>query len=142
MTHQAVAEAVGRSRATVTNLLRLLELHPDAKKFLEVGDIEMGHARALAGLPTAMQALAAGKIVAGGMSVRQAEKLVKELRAPKPANQALEKPADPDVKQLEDTLAERLGAKVAIRYGKSGRGTLSINYNSLDELDGILAHIK
>ncbi|MDA0824199.1 MAG: ParB/RepB/Spo0J family partition protein [Proteobacteria bacterium] len=142
MTHQAVAEAVGRSRASVSNLLRLLELHPDARKLLEVGDIEMGHARALAGLPTAMQAFAAGKIVAMGMSVRQAEKLVRDLRAPKPETRAPAKPADPDVKLLEDTLAERLGAKVAIRSGKGGKGTLSINYNSLDELDGILAHIK
>jgi ParB family transcriptional regulator, chromosome partitioning protein len=89
-----------------------------------------------------MQAFAAGKIVAMGMSVRQAEKLVKDMRTPKPEAQAVAKPTDPDVKQLEDTLAERLGAKVAIRCGKGGKGTLSINYNSLDELDGILAHIK
>lgn len=142
MTHQAVAEAVGRSRASVSNLLRLLELHPDAKRMLEVGDIEMGHARALAGLPTTVQAQAAAKIVAQGMSVRQVEKLVKQLRSPPAGSPVVATPTDPDVKQLEESLGERLGARVAIRYGKGGKGTLSINYNSLEELDGILAHIK
>ena len=142
MTHQAVAEAVGRSRASVSNLLRLLELHLDAKRMLEAGDIEMGHARALAGSPTAVQAQAAAKIVAQGMSVRQAEKLVKQMRSPPTGSPVVATPTDPDVKQLEESLGERLGARVAIRYGKGGKGTLSINYNSLEELDGILAHIK
>ena len=142
MTHQDVAEAVGRSRASVSNLLRLLELHPEAKKLLESGDLEMGHARALAGLPSAMQPSAANRIVMGSLSVRAAEKLVKDLRSPKSESEKSQSEVNPDVKQLEDTLGERLGAKVAIRYGKGGKGTLSINYNSLDELDGILAHIK
>jgi len=142
MTHQDVAEAVGRSRASVSNLLRLLELHPEAKKLLESGDLEMGHARALAGLPSAMQPSAANRIVMGSLSVRAAEKLVKDLRSPKSESEKPQSEVNPDVKQLEDTLGERLGAKVSIRYGKGGKGTLSINYNSLDELDGILAHIK
>ena len=142
MTHQDVAEAVGRSRASMSNLLRLLELHPDAKKLLESGDLEMGHARALAGLPSAMQPSAATKIVAGGLSVRAAEKLVKEIRTPKSEVVKTDPSVDLDVKQLEESLGDRLGASVSIRYGKGGKGTLSINYNSLDELDGILAHIK
>jgi ParB family chromosome partitioning protein len=140
MTHQDVATAIGRSRASVSNLLRLLELHTDVKGMLESGDLEMGHARALAGLPTAMQSQAAAKIVAGAMSVRQAEKLVKELRTPKKSEPP--KPVDPNVKQLEESLSERLGANVSIRYGRDGKGSLLINYNSLDELDGILEHIK
>ena len=140
LTHEDVAEAVGRSRTTVTNLLRLLDLHPDVKKMLEVGDLEMGHARALAGLPTAMQAQAGAKIVAAGLSVRQAEALVKSLRSPnKPPSAS---PVDPNVRHLEESLSERLGASVKIRHGSGGKGSVSIQYNSLDELDGILAHIK
>ncbi len=142
LTHEDVAEAVGRSRASVTNLLRLLELHPEAKKLLETGELEMGHGRALAGLPTAMQAQAARKIVAAGMSVRQAERLVKELRTPAKTPAAPATPVDPDVRQLEDSLSGRLGASVRIRHGRGGKGTVSISYNSLDELDGILEHIK
>ncbi|MDP6182245.1 MAG: ParB/RepB/Spo0J family partition protein [Gammaproteobacteria bacterium] len=142
MTHQDVADAVGRSRATVSNLLRLLELHTEVKKMLEAGELEMGHARALAGLPATTQAQAAAKIIAAGMSVRQAEKLVKDLRSPKKPPQESPKPVDPDVRRLEESLAERLGTTVAIRCGRGGKGSLSISYNSLDELEGILAHIK
>ena len=142
MTHQDVATAIGRSRASVSNLLRLLELHSDVKSMLESGELEMGHARALAGLPSAMQSPAASKIAARGMSVRQAEKFVKELRSPKKTERAATKTIDPNVKQLQDSLGERLGAAVTIRYGRDGKGSLSINYNSLDELDGILEHIK
>lgn len=142
LTHEDVAEAVGRSRAAVTNLLRLRDLHAEVKKMLERGDLEMGHARALAGLPIAMQAHAASRIVAAGMSVRQAEKLVKDLRSPKQTEPLPTAPVDPNVRQLEVDLSERLGAGVQIRYGRNGKGSLLINYNSLDELDGILAHIK
>ena len=142
MTHQDVAVSIGRSRASVSNLLRLLELHVEVKTMLEAGELEMGHGRALAGLPSAMQPQAARKIVAAGMSVRQAEKLVAELRRPKKPNASPPKAVDPDVKQLEDSLGERLGAAVTIRHGRNGKGSLSINYNSLDELDGILEHIK
>lgn len=142
MTHQDVADAVGRSRASVSNLLRLLDLHAEVKKMLVAGDLEMGHARALAGLPMAMQVQAAAKIVAAGMSVRKAEKLAQDLRAPKKSPKATATAIDPDVRQLEESLADRLGAAVTIRYGHNGKGSLSISYNSLDELDGILAHIK
>jgi ParB family chromosome partitioning protein len=142
LTHEDVAEAVGRSRASVTNLLRLLDLHPEVKKLLETGELEMGHGRALAGLPTAMQAQAARKIAAAGMSVRQTERLVKELRSPEKSTPAPTAPVDPDVRQLEESLSGRLGANVMIRHGRNGKGTLSITYNSLDELDGILEHIK
>jgi len=142
MTHQDVAVSIGRSRASVSNLLRLLELHVEVKTMLEAGELEMGHGRALAGLPSAMQPQAARKIVTAGMSVRQAEKLVAELRRPKKPNTSPPKAVDPDVKHLEDSLGERLGAAVTIRHGRNGKGSLSINYNSLDELDGILEHIK
>jgi len=142
LTHEDVAEAVGRSRTAVTNLMRLLDLHVEVKKLLEAGDLEMGHARALAGLPTAMQAQAAGRIVAGGLSVRQAEKLVRDLRSPKHAEPAAKPAEDPNVRQLEVDLSERLGAGVRIKHRRNGKGSLLINYNSLDELDGILGHIK
>lgn len=141
LTHEDVAESVGRSRASVSNLLRLLDLHADVKKLLEVDELNMGHARALAGLPTAMQAQAAKKIVSAGLSVRQAEKLVKSLRSPEEPKSP-PRLSDPNVKQLEESLSERLGAGVKIKYGKNGKGSLLINYNSLDELDGILEHIK
>ena len=108
---------------------------------LEAGELEMGHGRALAGLPSAMHVQAANKIVAAGMSVRQAEKLVAELRRPKKPDRSPPRTVDPDVRQLEESLAERLGAAVTIRHGRNGKGSLSINYNSLDELDGILEHI-
>jgi len=142
MTHQDVATAVGRSRAGVTNLLRLLELDGDVKNMLESGDLEMGHARALAGLPISMQPQTARKIAAVGMSVRQAERFVQKLRSPKNAESRPRPAVDPNVKQLQESLSERLGASVVIRHGGDGKGSLLINYNSLDELDGILEHIK
>ena len=144
MTHQAIAEAVGRSRAAVTNLLRLRELDDDVKRFIESGELEMGHARALAGLPLEAQRAAARQIIANNLSVRSAEALVRSLRdgggtEKKPAKAAA---PDPDIKRLQDSLSEQLGTQVAIRHKKNGRGVLTINYGSLDELDGILAHIK
>lgn len=143
MTHQEVAEAVGRSRAAVSNLLRLLDLEAPCREMLERGDLEMGHARALLGLEGATQVEAGRKIATAGLSVREAEALVRRLKGDE-----VEKPpapkheADPNVRQLEQSLAERLGTEVAIRHARSGKGTLVINYGSLDELDGILAHIK
>jgi ParB family chromosome partitioning protein len=139
MTHQAVSEAVGRSRAAVSNLLRLLSLNEDVKRLLENGDLEMGHARALLGLEGERQSEAARTVTGKGLSVRETERLVRQLQSgPKPA------PApkvDPDVRRLEQDLSERLGAKVAIQDAK-GKGKLVIHYNSLDELDGILSHIR
>lgn len=137
MTHERVAEAVGRSRAAVTNLLRLLDLTDEVKRLLDDGRIEMGHARALLALPPAAQRRAAEKVVARGLSVRETERLVRShLRG---AERPVPRP-DPDVARLEATLAERLGARVTLRHGARGGGTLTIRYNSLDELDGILAH--
>jgi ParB family chromosome partitioning protein len=144
MTHQAVADAIGRSRAAVSNLLRLLELELPCREMLERGELEMGHARALLGLSGATQIDTARKIIAAGLSVRETEALVRRLRGELPhATQSVPKRSvDPNVHQLEQSLAERLGAEVAIRHSPGGKGTLTIHYGSLDELDGILGHIK
>ncbi|MBN7821817.1 ParB/RepB/Spo0J family partition protein [Bowmanella sp. Y26] len=139
LTHQEVADAVGKSRASVTNLLRLNNLNDDVKLLLEYGDIEMGHARALLGLEGDLQVEAARAVVAKGMTVRDAEKLVRKLLEPAPAKP--EKKADPDIKRLETQLAENLGAAVSINHNSKGKGKLVISYTSLDELDGILSKI-
>ncbi|MGH8479296.1 MAG: ParB/RepB/Spo0J family partition protein [Gammaproteobacteria bacterium] len=143
MTHQAVAEAVGRSRAAVSNLLRLLDLEADVKTLLERGEIEMGHARALLALSGGVQIEAAQHIVAKGLTVREAEKLVRRaLEATPAAEPVAKRPTDPDVTRLEGDLSERLGARVRLRHNGRGRGSLVIHYGSLDELDGILGHIQ
>jgi len=141
MTHQQAAEAVGRSRAAVSNLLRLLELGEEVKALVEQRAIEMGHARALLGLadPKA-QAAAAREVAAKGLSVRETERLVKRLQAPA-ARPPARKP-DANIRRLEAELADKLGAKVAVQHAASGAGKLIVSYNSLDELDGILAHIR
>jgi len=145
LTHQEVAEAVGKSRTTVTNLLRLLELNDDVKQNLQEGRLEMGHARALLGLKGPRQSTAARQVVARGLSVRETEKLVRRLQLEEAAEQP-EKPrkadVDPNIRHLQDDLTDRLGARVLIQQGGRGTGKLIIAYNSLDELDGILAHIK
>ena len=140
-THQQIAEAVGKARATVTNLLRLMSLPREVKTLLEHGDLEMGHARALLSLPEAQQIDSARLIVAKGLSVRQAEALVRSLLAAndKPVD---DKKVDPNVAQLQQRLADTLGAAVQIDYNKKGQGRLVIRYNSFEELDGILAHIQ
>ena len=140
LTHQQTAEAVGRSRSAVSNLLRLLDLGDVAKELLDQGDLEMGHARALLMLPDDLQAETATKVATRGMSVRDTEKLVKRLlNPPDPKN----KPEpSPEVQRLEQDLGEKLGANVRITYNNKGQGKLVIDYNSLDELDGILEHIK
>ncbi len=143
LTHQQVAEAVGKSRTTVTNLLRLLELGAEAKGLLDTGRLEMGHARALLGLRDDAQTLAARQVVARGLSVRETERLVRRLQSEDVTDARARAPEeDPDIRRLQDDLAERLGARVAIRHGSKGTGKLVIAYNSLDELDGILAHIR
>lgn len=142
LTHQQVAEAVGKSRAMVSNLLRLMTLEADVKVLLEHGDLEMGHARALLGLEQQDQVDAARLVVARGLSVRQTEELVRnysQIKAKKPTQPVKE---DPDVRKLVNNLSEKLGAKVQINQAKGGKGKLVISYSSLDELDGILAHIK
>ncbi|MBA1259004.1 ParB/RepB/Spo0J family partition protein [Pseudomonas sp. HR1] len=141
LTQAQVAEAVGKSRSGVTNLLRLLALAEDAKDLLARGELEMGHARALLGLPKARQAEGARHVVARGLTVRQTEALVRQwLSGAEPVEKA---PAvDPDISRLEQRLAERLGANVQIRHGEKGKGQLVIRYTSLDELQGVLAHIR
>ena len=140
MTHQQTAEAVGKSRATVTHLLRLRNLNEDVKRMLENGDIEMGHARCLLALEGEVQSDAARLAVAKALTVRETEKLVRSILEPAPAKEVIEK--DPDVKQLEQQLADNLGAKVEINYNKKGKGKLVISYTNLDELDGILNRIN
>ncbi|ALQ06610.1 MULTISPECIES: ParB/RepB/Spo0J family partition protein [Pseudoalteromonas] len=140
LTHQQVADAVGKSRTTVTNLLRLNNLNNDVKILLEHGDIEMGHARCLLALEGEAQSDAARLAVAKALTVRETEKLVRSILEPVPAKEITEK--DPDVKQLEQQLAENLGAKVEINYNKKGKGKLVISYTNLDELDGILNRIN
>lgn len=140
LTHQEVAEAVGRSRTTVTNLLRLLDLGEDVKRLVKAGDLEMGHARALLALEGLSQSKAAQQIVAQGLSVREAERLVQRLLNSTKARTLSER--DPNTIRLEEQLSLRLGASVAVRHDSKGKGALVIRYNSLDELDGILAHIR
>ncbi|WP_372766569.1 ParB/RepB/Spo0J family partition protein [Pseudoalteromonas sp.] len=140
LTHQQVADAVGKSRTTVTNLLRLNNLNEDVKRLLEHGDIEMGHARCLLALDGEDQSATARIVVAKALTVRETEKLVRSVLEPKPEVAPKEK--DPDVVQLEQQLAQNLGAKVEISYNQKGKGKLVISYTSLDELDGILEKIN
>lgn len=136
MTHQQVADAVGKSRATVTNLLRLLSLAEEVRTLLERGDIEMGHARALLTLTEALQIQAANTIVARGLSVRQTEELVRQMQLPK--FEQTPKVVDPDVKRLQQDLSQRLKMPVTIQTGAKGNGKLVIQYKNLVELDGLL----
>jgi ParB family chromosome partitioning protein len=140
LTHEGAAGAVGRSRAAVSNLLRLLDLEAEVKALVEERALEMGHARALLGLGGAHQVEAAKQVVARGLSVRNTEKLVKSW-----LSGGRKKPSprpDPDIRRLEEELASRLAARVQLRHGRGGKGRLVIEYNSTDELEGILAHIK
>ncbi|HEX4975015.1 MAG TPA: ParB/RepB/Spo0J family partition protein, partial [Pseudomonadales bacterium] len=140
LTQQLVAEAVGKSRSTVTNLLRLTSLAEPVKRLLEHGDLEMGHARALLALSNDKQIDSARLVVAKGLSVRQTEALVrKQLHAKETVENVK---INPDVKALEQRLAERLGARVVLQNNAKGKGKVVIHYNSLDELDGILEHIR
>ncbi len=141
LTHQQVAEAVGKSRVAVTNLMRLLALHDEVKRSLEHGDLDMGHARALLALPTGQQVAASRQVIDKGLSVRQTEALVRQLLAEKPESASTRAP-DPNVRKLQESLSEKLGASVQIDCNAKGKGRLVIAYNSLDELDGILAHIN
>jgi len=144
LTHQEAAEAIGRSRTAVSNLLRLLDLNIDVKKLVLSGALEMGHARALLALADGRkQAEVARRVARSGLSVRETERLVKKTLAgagQRPA--ARQASRDPDIRRLQDDLAGRLGARVSIQHSKNGRGKLVVTYNSLDELDGILSHIQ
>ncbi len=139
LTHQQVADAVGKSRTTVTNLLRLLQLSDACKTLLERGDIEMGHARAMLGLKLEQQTSIARQVVAKGLTVRETEKLVRQLQMP--TKTSSKQSADPHIVQLEQEVAETLGASVALQHSPKGKGKLVISYNSLEELQGILQHI-
>lgn len=141
LTHQEAADAVGRSRVSVSNLLRLLTLKTDVRHMLEDGQIEMGHARAILGLEEAKQLQAAREVAKKGLSVRETEQLIRRLN--KPENEKVEKAGiDPDTRRLQEDLSEKLGAKVVFQLGNNGKGKMLIHYNSIDELDGILDHIK
>jgi len=138
LTHQQVAEAVGKSRAAVSNFLRLINVAPEVTQMLVHGDIEMGHARALLSLTNDQQGKLAREIASSGLNVRQAEALVRKLTSgEKPLSQA--KKVDSDTKQLENRLSSNLGQPVEIKHTIKGRGKLVIKYNSLDELDGVLS---
>jgi len=141
LTQQEVADAVGKSRATVSNLIRLMSLNSDVRLSLEHGDLEMGHARALLALSGDQQSSAAKTVVGKGMSVRQTEALVRRLQK-QPSGEATSKGLDPDIRQLQDSLADKLGAEVQIQHTAKGKGRLLVKYSSLDQLDGILEHIK
>lgn len=145
LTHQDAADAIGRSRAAVSNLLRLLDLSPEVKEMLETGALEMGHARALLAVSGTNQQMLANTIAQEQMSVRQAEQLIKSflVRAgatSKPAHQA--ERIDPNIRQLQDDLSTRLSTKVMFRHYSKGNGQLVIHYHSLDQLDGILRKIR
>lgn len=144
MTHQTAADAVGRSRVAVSNLLRLLELGDDVKGFVERRELEMGHARALLGLASRKQQSEVAMLVAKkGLSVRETEALVRRMVAhAEGATKAPERPVDPNIRKLENDLTDKLGAKVAIQHSASGKGKLVVSYHSLDELDGILERIS
>jgi len=142
VTHQDAAVAVGRSRAAVSNLLRLLELTEEVKRLVEHRELEMGHARALLPLPARRQIEIANHVVQRGMSVRETEALVRHALQQE-AHSAAEAPrTDPNVRKLEADLADKLGAKVQVQHSAKGAGKVIISYHSLDELDGILGHIK
>lgn len=140
LTHQQLADAVGKSRATITNLLRLNELHPEVKTLLLDGSIEMGHARAILGLERDAQAAVARRVAEKKLSVRATEQLVQVLREGRPPPSPV--PKDPDIRRLEDDLSNRLGTLVFIRQGGKGRGQVVIQYDSLDQLEGVLERLQ
>jgi len=142
LTQQEVAEAVGKSRSTVANLLRLMSLQEDVRRLVEHGDLEMGHARALLALDGPDQSQAARQVVGKGLSVRQTEALVRHLQAARTAPAKKETTMDPNIRHLQDDLSQRLGTRVQIQHSAKGKGKLVLPYSSLDELDGILSHIK
>lgn len=140
MTHHQVAESVGKSRTTITNILRLLSLLPDVKTMVEHGDLEMGHARALLTLTEDLQIQAAKTIVAKGLSVRDTERLVRRLQRPEKIT--ITNAADPNILNLQKQISDKLGARIIVQHTNKGSGKLIIQYNNLDELTGIIEHIN
>jgi ParB family chromosome partitioning protein len=141
LTQQQVAEAVGKSRSAVTNLMRLASLQPLVQQQLERGDIELGHAKCLLALEGDLQVQAARTVASEGLTVRQTEVLIKKLQSPD-VEKKTTTTANQDILNLQQQLSEKLGAAVKIQHGAKGSGKLTIGYNSVDELDGILNHIK
>jgi ParB family chromosome partitioning protein len=141
LTHERIADAVGKSRTTVTNIMRLLSLAPEVRDHLETRRLEMGHGRALLGLPLEQQAAAAGEIQKHGWSVREAEALVRRMLAPAQTKRRAAN-TSADVRKLEQELSESIGAAVSIEHGKGGHGRLVIRYASLEQLDGLLGHFR
>jgi ParB family chromosome partitioning protein len=139
LTHQRVAEAVGRSRSAVTNLLRLLNLAPPVQELLMQGGLDMGHARALLGLPVPPQIEAAQEIASKKLSVREAERLVERLQNPPAKREVV---VDRDVLNLQENLAEKLGARVTLKPSKNGKGKLIIDYDDLEQLDTIIGRLQ
>ncbi len=142
MTHQQLADAVGKSRAAVTNLLRLNDLDADVKALLAKGLIEMGHARAMLGLPAHQQQVLAARVVERQLTVRAVEALVQDIREGRLVKPEPLRPngKDPDIRRLEDDISARLGAVVTISHGAKGGGKVVIKYGSLDELEGVLGY--
>jgi ParB family transcriptional regulator, chromosome partitioning protein len=140
MTHQQAAEALGRSRSATSNLLRLLQLAKPVQDMLMVGDLEMGHARALLALPKAEQGSVAALVVDKGYSVRDTERAVSQTLNPPAGKHA--KKADRDLERLEEELSDNLGATVKISANRKGAGSLTIRFGSLDQLDGLLQRLK
>ena len=141
LTQQQVAQAVGKSRSAVTNLMRLATLQPLVQQQLERGDIELGHAKCLLALEGETQIVAARTVASEGLTVRQTEVLVKKLQSPDTGKKSIATP-NQDIVNLQTELSEKLGAAVKIQHGSRGSGKLTISYNSVDELDGILGHLK
>lgn len=142
MTQQQAAEAVGRSRSGVANLLRLLDLNEEVKSLVEKGQLEMGHARAILALKGLQQTEVANKVARLGLSVREAEQLVRQYTEPQKKKPRVENKLDPNLRVLQEELSEKLGARVEVQHKPNGKGKLVITYNSNDELDGILEHIR
>lgn len=149
LSHQATADAVGRSRTSITNLLRLLDLNEDVQRLIQEGYLDIGHAKVLAGIQGNVQSNAAAKVVRDGLTVRQTETLVRKLQAQEQDESASNKTTasgqdrDPDVERLQEKLTERLGTEVDIQHSRRrGKGRLVIRYSSLEELDGILGKIS
>lgn len=143
MTHQEVANAVGRARASITNTLRLLDLSAGVQELLNDVKINMGHARALLSLTDpSMQLEVANLVVDKKLSVRDTENLVRSILKGTTKQKTEKQPEDPDIKRLEDSLTQKLGARVSIKHTKSGKGKLVIAYTNSDELQGILDRIR
>jgi ParB family chromosome partitioning protein len=142
VTHEEAAQAVGRSRAAVSNLLRLLDLEDAVKEMVERRELEMGHARALLALTGGKQVDAARHVIGRRLTVRATETLVQQMQESRRSRKSMAATKDPNVLQLEARLSDTLGARVVVHAARAGKGKLEIHYNSLDELDGIIEHIR